>query len=970
MNEELKIIIKAINDQAKKAVKEVKGEIDNLSKSAKSSSGKVSAAMKGIAKSAMAVIGAIVAVGAALIRLGKNSIGVIKEQAKLQTAFEAAGSSAQQAAESYNNLYRFLGDSGKATEAAAHLAKITTNQQDLAQWTKITQGVYATFGDSLPIEGLTEAANETMRVGKVTGVMADALNWAGVSEDEFNAKLAATNSLSEREELIRTTLNGLYSEAADIYERNNKALLDYNESQAKLDTTMGQAGQAMLPLMTALNNLGSAFFTALKPALDEIIPPIVTFINMIAKAIESVMSFFSALTGKSSSIKAVGDIGTNAAGAAKGLGTAANKAGNLSSGLGSAEKAADGAAKAVEEAKRSALGFDELNIVPSGTSSNGGSGSGGSGSSNPAYAQGGAGAALFETQVEETGSAADGIAEKIKKTFEGLKDVFQPTIDAWNSAFDTVKQSWDKAKPDFIDGIDKIKSGFTGLAKYVGSQFVPNVVNSFSTNLAPVVGDTFGFIIEEAGKTFSWFGGYVKKMSDDVAIPALQTLETVATGIFDGIGKAWDNNGENLLSAFSDFFENLRGHFDNFYNNVFKPIWDKVVEVFNKVWTEGLKPLWDNFVDTCLVINTELTTLYNEVIAPVVDWILNKIFPIIVDVVNGIIETVGRIVTDISNVVSGVITFLKGLIEFIVGVFTGDWGKAWEGIKNMFSGIWQVISGIFKTFIDVLNGIIDFITNVFTAAWQITWETIKGIWDVVVDYFKKIWDGIVTAFSNVKTWFTEKFTQAWNGIKNVWNSVTGWFSGIWTGIKNTFNNVATWFGNIFSNAWTNVKNAFSNFTSFFSGLWNNIKNTFSKLGTNIGDAISKAVKSGINGVISMIERTINSAIGLINGAIDLINKLPGVSVNKINKLTLPRLAKGGIVDSATLAVIGEQGREAVVPLENNTGWIDKLVEKMADRLGGNTPVILQIDGKTFAQVSVDSINQLTRQTGNLPLVLV
>ena len=965
MNEEIKIIIKAVNDQAKKAVKEVKGEIDNLSKSAKTSSGKVSAAMKGIAKSAMVVIGAIVAVGAALVRLGKNSLGVIKEQTKLQTVFEAAGSSAQQAAESYNNLYRFLGDSGKATEAAAHLAKITTNQQDLAQWTKITQGIYATFGDSLPIEGLTEAANETIRVGKVTGTLADALNWAGVSEDEFNAKLAATNSFSEREKLLRETLNGLYSEAADIYERNNRAVLDYNESQAKLDTIMGQAGQAMLPLMTALNNLGSAFFTALKPALDEIIPPIVTFINMIAKAIESVMSFFSALTGKSSSIKAVGDIGTNAAGAAKGLGTAANKAGNLSSGLGSAEKAADGTAKAVEEAKRSTLGFDELNIVPSGTSSNGGSGS-----SNPAYAQGGAGAALFETQVEETGNAADGIAEKIRKTFEGLKDVFQPTIDAWNSAFDTVKQSWDKAKPDFIDGIDKIKSGFTNLAKYVGNQFVPNVVNSFSTNLAPVVGDTFGFIIEEAGKTFSWLGGYVEKMSDDVVIPALQTLETVATGIFDGIGKAWDNNGENLLSAFSDFFENLRGHFDNFYNNIFKPIWDKVIDVFNQVWTEGLKPLWDNFVDTCLVINTELTTLYNEVIAPVVDWILNKIFPIIVDVVNGVIETVGRIVTDISDVVSGVITFLKGLIEFIVGVFTGDWGKAWEGIKNMFSGIWQVISGIFKTFIDVLKGIIDFIKNVFTAAWQITWETIKGIWDVVVDYFKKIWEGIVAAFSNVKTWFTEKFTQAWNGIKNIWNSVTDWFSGIWTGIKNTFNNVATWFGNIFSNAWTNVKNAFSNFTSFFSGLWNNIKNTFSKLGTNIGDAISKAVKSGINGVISMIERTINSAIGLINGAIDLINKLPGVSVNKINKLTLPRLAKGGIVDSATLAVIGEQGREAVVPLENNTGWIDKLVEKMADRLGGSTPVILQIDGKTFAQVSVDSINQLTRQTGNLPLVLV
>jgi SLT domain-containing protein len=102
------------------------------------------------------------------------------------------------------------------------------------------------------------------------------------------------------------------------------------------------------------------------------------------------------------------------------------------------------------------------------------------------------------------------------------------------------------------------------------------------------------------------------------------------------------------------------------------------------------------------------------------------------------------------------------------------------------------------------------------------------------------------------------------------------------------------------------------------------------LGTSIASAISGAVKSGINRVISLIQNTINNAIGLINGAIGLINKLPGVSVSKINTLSLPRLAKGGIVDSPTLAEVGEQGREAIIPLENNKEWIKELAAELSN----------------------------------------
>lgn len=977
MNEELKIIIKAVTDSAKKAINEVSGELENLSKGAKGASGKMGAAFKGMAKGAAIAVGAIAAIGAALVALGKNTLDTQRNFAKLNTAFEAAGASAKQAGETYNGLYRFLGDSDKAVEAANHLAMITTNQKDLAEWTKISQGIYATFGDSLPIEGLTEAANETIRVGQVTGTLADALNWAGVSEDDFNAKLATTTSLEEREALLRSTLNGLYSEAANIYERNNGALLAYNESQARLDTTMAAAGAATLPLLTALNNLGTAFFSALKPALDAIIPPIATFINWIAKAIQSVLSFFSALTGKSTSVKAIGEIGGAAAGAAKSLGGAAQGAKNLGSGMKGAEKAAGGAAKAAEEVKRSTQGFDELNIVADNSKAasggSGGSGGGGGGSSSPGYAPGGGSGlinpAAFSTEVDEAEGEANGLASKMKEIFADLAEVFAPSIEAWSGAFETVKQAWNNAKPDFINGANEIKEGFTTLGNYLFKEFVPNVVNSFSVNLAPMIGDVFGFAIEEAGKQFSWLGGYVNTTINDVIIPALKTIETVSTDVFSIIGKAWDKHGGNLLKSFSGTLEKLRGHVDNFYSKTFKPIWDKVVEVFNEVWAKGLKPLYDRFVNAVLVIGTELLNLYNAVIAPVVDWILTKIFPIIVKVINNIIETVGKIIIAISNSVEGVIQVIQGIIQFVVGVFTGDWQKAWDGIKNIFEGFWKAIKGIIDTLLAVLGGIAKTIKDVVAAAFKIAWEAIKGVWNAAVDYFKKIWDGITKAFASVGTWFSNIFTQAWNGIKNAWSSVTSWFGSVWQGITNTFSGVGTWFSNTFSAAWTAIKNVFSGWGTFFSGLWNTIKTTFSSLGTSISNAIGGAVKSGINGVISMIQNTINRAIDLINGAIGLINKLPGVSVGRISRLSLPRLAKGGIVDEATIAMIGEQGKEAVVPLENNTQWMDKLAERLAARSQTPTKVILKVGEKELGWATIGAINGITEQTGGLQLVL-
>ncbi|NMA73637.1 MAG: hypothetical protein GX963_05630, partial [Bacteroidales bacterium] len=144
--------------------------------------------------------------------------------------------------------------------------------------------------------------------------------------------------------------------------------------------------------------------------------------------------------------------------------------------------------------------------------------------------------------------------------------------------------------------------------------------------------------------------------------------------------------------------------------------------------------------------------------------------------------------------------------------------------------------------------------------------------------------------------------------------------------------VVSFFKNVFGSAWEAIKNIFNNFGSFFSGLWNTIKDTFSALGTKIGDAMSGAVKAGINGLLGMIEGVVNTFIRMINGAINMINLIPGVNIGKLDELRIPRLAKGGIVTRATIAEIGEDGREAVIPLEKNLGWMKNLVAEFMNQL--------------------------------------
>ena len=203
-------------------------------------------------KTAAAGVAGVTALTTAFIALDGATEEYRIAQGKLTTAYEAAGYSAQTATQAYRDFYGILGDVDTATEASQLLAKLAENEQDVSTWTRIAAGVSGTFGDSLPIEGLIEAANETAKVGTVTGQLADALNWAGIMEDDFNERLSACGSESERNKLIMDTLAQTYEGAATAFYRNNKQIVDARRNQATLDEITAKLGDTSALVKTRL----------------------------------------------------------------------------------------------------------------------------------------------------------------------------------------------------------------------------------------------------------------------------------------------------------------------------------------------------------------------------------------------------------------------------------------------------------------------------------------------------------------------------------------------------------------------------------------------------------------------------------------------------------------------------------------------------------------------------------------------
>ena len=271
----------------------------------------------------------------------------------------------------------------------------------------------------------------------------------------------------------------------------------------------------------------------------------------------------------------------------------------------------------------------------------------------------------------------------------------------------------------------------------------------------------------------------------------------------------------------------------------------------------------------------------------------------------------------LPNAFNSIIDFVKNnwqaLLLFIVNPFAGAFALLYNNcdafrafidifvqkIKEFFQGLWDGLVAIFQ-------GVGQWFTDRFTEAWN----GIVAVFSAIGTWFGARWTDITMALASVAEWFRTTFQNAWTNLTSIFAAIGSWFGARWTEIKTALSSVPEWFKTQFDNAWTNIKNAFANVTSFFSELWEKIKGCFVNVGTAIGSAVGDAFKTAINSCLATIEGIVNKFIGMINGVIGIINEIPGVSLSKIDTLSLPRLAKGGVLREGT-AMVAEAGPELI-----------------------------------------------------------
>ena len=956
MNEELKIVIKAITSEAKKNISAVKQELEKVETTGTKSGKSIKQTMQSIAKVSAVAVASVTAITAALVKLGQSAKEFNTIQSKLISGFQAAGASAKQASETYKGFFRFLGEADRAGEAANHLAKMTTNEQELAEWTKICQGIFATFGDSLPIEGLTEAANETARVGKVTGVLADALNWAGVSEDDFNNSLANMNSLAERESYIRGTLNNLYSKAAMLYEINNQAAIQYNEAQYRLNVALSEAGKYVIPLMTQLSNLATVVLQVLKPAFEVISGVIIVFVQWIIAAVQYIGTFFGLFSEKgTSSVKKVSNSISAVNSGIKGSFDGIN-------GLGGAF---DNATKSAEKLKKATMGFDELNVLSN--PKTGASGSSSASGGGPAYTGGG----ISVPQMDPIDFTAPDLSnfqetvDEIKKDLGGIITL----IGLAAAGFATWKIA------DFVKEFEMIKWTALTMGRHMpeaveGYKAMQKQIKSFVGNFMIIA----GAILTIKGYSDAWVNGIDWKNFTEI----LAGLALVIGGISLAFGKlatsiAVATGGIALIVlGVKDFIKNG----PTLQNTIL--IIGGAIAIAVGLATAGISVIISAIVGAVAAIGAFVASILSE--EPAIKTVQQA---------QEELTAAKQAATDAENTYINAIDSAEASLnklteaEARTGLSGEELYKQVQAGTLDYANMTDAQREVYKAYLDNEQKQRDLEESTRALNEAKKAETIASYENQLAlakesgDYesFKK---SVVDAFNNGMLSADEARDLIGKSMSEMSDdSQKTFMQDIPSDIKNgldpskyetTGKKIKDWFGNLWgkikdgaSSAWNWVKEKFSDF-----GEW------FRNMGKKAGEAVGSAFKSVINWVLDKVEGTINLPIRGINKAIGIINKIPGVDIGLIGEIRIPRLAKGGIATVPTLAEIGERGPEAVLPLSGpqSQAWMNTLSDMIAQKSGSNskpTKVVLQIGERELGWATIGAINGITEQTGTLQL---
>ena len=461
--------------------------------------------------------------------------------------------------------------------------------------------------------------------------------------------------------------------------------------------------------------------------------------------------------------------------------------------------------------------------------------------------------------------------------------------------------------------------------------------------------------------------------------PVFESAEQAINDMSDSLSRVYDQYIRPTIESSTKAISGIISLFAKGWNNYIQPIIEKLGQGFSDTIDKHISPMIKKILDMVASFQ-EMSQVINAYVGPVIGFIVEQLTRVLAPAIEYIGEVWRVLSNTISDALGGIADFLKGVFDIITGILTSDMSKIFDGFTETGDAIMNILSTILTGLLDLTVAVLKFIWDTIVAIFQGIWDGIVAIFTPLGEWFSERWNDITTVLADVAKWFGDMFQKAWNALTNVFSSIGTWFGERWNDVTTALANVATWFGNIFKTAFEAVKNAFSTIGSFFSGVWTTVKNIFVNAGQMVGSAVGGAFKSAVNAVLGTIENVVNGFIGMINGVIGLINKIPGVSLGSVGYVSLPRLARGGIVDSPTVAMIGEAGKEVVMPLEN-TGFLQTMGRivggAVVNALGGGLPqsggfsgsgdIVIQIGGHEFGRVAIQEINREQERAGQVLL---
>ena len=568
-------------------------------------------------------------------------------------------------------------------------------------------------------------------------------------------------------------------------------------------------------------------------------------------------------------------------------------------------------------------------------------------------------------------SIANGLERQKERIIRSLVAQFENTGNIFASA-GNIAQAFADGFYDVItsDGAVRIGSSIVSAILAIQSSIVEigfKLGGDLLKGIERIVTDNMPGVAEIFSNTLS-----------DIA-PIFESAEQAINDMSDSISRLYDQYIRPTIESSTKAISGIIGLFVKGWNNHIQPVIKKLGQGFSDTIGKHISPFIQKILDMVASFQ-EMSQVITAYVAPVIGFIVEQLTRTLAPTLEYIGEVFRVLFNTVADIFGGIADFVKGVYDIITGILTSDMSKIFDGFTETGDAIMNILSTILTGLLDLTVAVLKYLWDTIVAIFQAIWDGIVAIFTPLGEWFSERWNDITTVLADVAKWFGDMFQKAWNALTNVFSSIGTWFGERWNDVTTALANVATWFGNIFKTAFEAVKNAFSTIGSFFGGVWTTVKNIFVNAGQMVGSAVGGAFKSAVNAVLGTIENVVNGFIGMINGVIGLINKIPGVSLGSVGYVSLPRLARGGIVDSPTVAMIGEAGKEVVMPLEN-TGFLQTMGRivggAVVNALGGGLPqsggfsgngdIVIMIGGHEFGRVAIQEINREQERAGQVLL---